>query len=487
MNFAIFQWEVWVVATALALLLADLFAPASSRRTLGGMAVAALALVLGANLAWAEPVAAATSPMSLAGFTLDPFALWTKRFAMLSTLLTMAMSLRFMGDSEEHPCEFLALQLFACVGMMLLGGAADLVSLFISLELMTVSFYVLVGFHRRDALGLEAAMKYLIFGALASGVLLYGIALVYAVCGKLSFAELPSQVAAHADSPLLFAGVSLILAGLAFKISAAPFHWWTPDVYEGATTPVTALLSTGSKGAGFAALVRLLHEVFPSLRDQWMPLLLAGAAASILIGNLGALSQTNLKRLMGYSSVSHSGYMLLGLAVLSPLGLPSVIYYLLGYLLANALVFTAMCETTGENPRQDIRDYAGLARRSPWVSSAMLVGLLSLSGIPPLAGFLGKLLVFSAAFQDLFPLAAHRGLAVTLLIALAGAVCSLYYYLGIVRTIYFSEPTETRPAEGPGSLARWMFALLIVGVVLAGLLPSPWWRLSEEAVRFLQP
>ncbi len=479
MDFSLMRWELMVAGLALALIIADLILPRTSRHAVGMAATT----ILGAFFLWslvASGLPEGAHRMLTAGglYVLDPLAVWGKQFSMLATVLTMFMSLRFMDRNEEHPCEYLALQLIACVGMMLVASAADFLSLFIALELMTVSFYILVGFQSRNALCLEAGLKYLIYGALSSGVLLYGIALIYASSSHFDFAGIAQQSWEHVASNnnwLMPVGLMLVLAGLAFKISAVPFHWWTPDVYEGAPTPTAALLSIGSKGAGFILLVRVLFEAFFMYSSLWLPLLVVASGASILFGNLAALSQGNLKRLMGYSSISHSGYMLLGVAATSYMGLSAVLYYLVAYLLANALVFGAMCETAAENPRQDIREYAGLGRRSPWAAAALLVGLLSLSGIPPLAGFFGKLLIFSAAMQQhMFWL---------LGIALAGAVCSLYYYLSVVRTMYFSEHTESQSPIPVTTSTRWVFTLLILGVILAGFYQSPWWQASEAAIR----
>lgn len=482
MDPSLLQAELLVIALAIAVLVLDMILPRISSRQLGLGAAAVLAAFLAWNLFAGSGLPSESARLTTAHgcFVLDALAVWAKRFSMFATLLAILMSIRFQSRTEERLPEFIAIQLFACVGMMLLASATDLISLFVSLELMTVCFYVLVSFRRADALGLEAGLKYLIYGALSSGILLYGCALIYGASGEFRFLRLAEYAARHPDSILLGLGVLLVWVGIAFKISAAPFHWWTPDVYEGAPTPVAALLSIGSKGAGIVLLLRLVSEAFPALDKIWVPLVVLGSGASILYGNLAALSQSNLKRLMGYSSISHSGYMLLGVATASISGHSAVLYYLFGYLLASALVFAVMCETAAENPRQDIRTYAGLGLRSGWTAGALVLGLLSLAGIPPLAGFFGKLLVFQSALV-------HGHLLILLGIALLGVVCSLYYYLGILRTVYFSDPFPGPDHPLQSSSIRWIYAVLIFLVILVGSYPSPWWKASELAIRLLRP
>jgi NADH-quinone oxidoreductase subunit N len=469
---SLFQCEIAVGILLLGLLLADLFLAVDKRKLFGGATIL-LAAILGWSLAGASALPEISwTETARSFFVLDRLALWGKQFALLATLIAMILALRFFGREEKLLVEHGLLQLTACLGMMLVVSANHLTVLFISLELMTVSFYTLVGFRRRDPLSLEAAIKYLIYGAFSSGILLYGISLVYGATGHLDFAGIAASIRSPGAGFLLGTGLLMMLAGLGFKISATPFHWWTPDVYEGAPTPTTAYLATASKGIGFIILIRLLNGAFQGLQGFWLPIICLLSAASILWGNLGGLSQSNFKRLMGYSSISHTGYMLLGVAAAANVGLPAVLYYLLGYLLANALVFGVMIETATDNPRQEIRSSAGLGRRSAWLAAALVMGLLSLSGIPPLAGFFGKLLIFRAAWES--------SLTGLLAVALFGAVASLFYYLGILRVMYFGKATATDPLT-VGRGMRWVFLLLIVGVFVVGFYPEPWWEWSRAA------
>ncbi len=484
MNFSVMRWEIAVTVLMLVLFFADLFFPRISKRILGLGAAYSLGLFLFGSLFLGNGLPPDVPRLETAHglYVLDTLAIWAKQFSMLTTLLTILISIRFFGESDDHLSEYFILQLLVCLGMMLVSSTADFFSSFVALELMTVSFYVLVSFQRKNILCLEAALKYLIYGGVSSGILLYGIALIYGSSGEIHFAKVAEYALFHIKSNLLLMGLLLVLVGLAFKISAVPFHWWTADVYEGAPTPTVALLSIGSKGAGFVLLIRVLFEVFPSYQAKWLPLLIFASGGSILYGNLAALSQSNLKRLMGYSSISHSGYMLLGVAASSVMGLSAVLYYLLGYLLANALIFGVMCETAAENPRQDIRSYAGLSDRSGWAATALVFGLLSLAGIPPLAGFFGKLLLFQVTFEQSF--------FILLGLAVLGVVCSLYYYLGVIRTMYFSNTntpsTNHTPLKIPGPW-RWFFGLLIGFVIMVGFYQLPWWQASETAVRSVYP
>ncbi len=474
-DLGVIRWELAVTALALAVLIGEISLPVAFRRLLAPAAAAALGILLFWSLLGGTRLAETGRAVTAGGiYVLDPLALWAKRFAVAATALSIVMSARFLRGDPKRLGDHVFLQLTACLGMMLAASAADFLSLFIAMELMAVSFYVLVAFQRENLFSLEAGVKYLIYGALSSGVMLYGMVFIYGATGRVRFDEVAVFAAANPDSPLLMAGVLMLLAGVAFKISAVPFHWWTPDVYEGAPLPTAALLAIGSKGAGFVVLVRLLTQAFPACDWALIPVLAVGAGASILFGNLGGLSQGNLKRLMGYSSISHSGFLLLGLVAFSSAGISAALYYLVAYLLGNALVFIAMCETAEVNPRQDIRDWAGFAFRSPWIATALAVGLVSLAGIPPLGGFFGKLLVFRAAWTS----------AGTWLLtaAVIGAVAALFYYLGVVRVLLAPPPNEEAVPSAPCLGTKIMIAVLVFLVFLVGFYPAPWWRAGEVVV-----
>jgi NADH-quinone oxidoreductase subunit N len=485
-DIATIRWELFVGVTILGLLCLDLFTAQSKRYlAFAGAGILATCLVWSLFVDSSLPIPTSQSTKG-ARCVLDAYALWGKQFFLFATILSILMTIKFSRGNQEHLVENVILQLCACLGMMFLASAKDFVSLFISLELMTVSFYILVSFQKRELPSIEAGLKYLVMGALSSGIMLYGIALIVGTTSEIQFSSVGTYLVKHPQTLLPKLGLILLLVGLAFKISAVPFHWWTPDVYEGAPTPTVALLSTGSKAAGFIILARVLFEAFPSYRSVWFPLLCFGAGGSILVGNLGALSQSNLKRLMGYSSISHTGYLLLGLAAIGASGgslnedsssLSAMLYYLLGYLLANGLVFLIMSETSYENPRQEIRGYSGLASQSSSMAVAITLGLLSLAGIPPLAGFFGKLLLLKAAFS-------HE-LLVLVGIAVVGVVCSFYYYLGIIRTIYFVDQVEPSQTYSKLFLTRGLRVFLMVSVIVVGFYQTPWLQASLDAARVL--
>jgi NADH-quinone oxidoreductase subunit N len=358
--------------------------------------------------------------------------------------------------------------------------------LFVSLELITVTFYVLVSFLRRRVESLEAGVKYLILGALSSGFLVYGIALIFGASGTMNFNELADKLANNAGlarKQLLMAGVLLVLVGLGFKMAAVPFQIWAPDVYQGSPTPTTAFLSVGSKAAGVVLLMRLLGTAIPDLAFNLEKLLMAMAAATILYGSLCAIPQRNLKRLLGYSSIASAGYLLLGFAVMNKAGSSAVLYYLAGYLFTVLAAFTVIAVVVQQAGAEDISSLAGLAQRSPLLATSLTLAMVSLAGIPPLAGFFGKFLLLKAVIAEGIRWHAYYWLFA---VAVVGVLISLYYYFGVVKAIYWSKgATDLSPI--PVSLPT-KFALLvcIVGMFWLGLNPDGALELAVEAVKALK-
>ena len=375
--------------------------------------------------------------------------------------------------------EFYALLLFSTLGMSLMAAAYDLMMIYLAIETTSIPLYVMAGFLREDQKSPEAGIKYLLFGAMTSAVMLFGFSLLYgftgetrldllvsnAKSGELAFSNLPGVV--------VLLPVMLILVGLGFKISAVPFHFWAPDVYEGAPTPVAGFLSTASKAAGFAVLLRMLIVVFP----DWTVLVAILASASMILGNLLALAQKNFKRLLAYSSIAQAGYMLIGLAAGNQFGASGVVYYLAAYLVTNLAAFgiaSLVGKVTGSD---EISSYAGLSRRSPGLALALLAALLSLGGVPPFAGFFGKLLVFGSAIKS--------GMLWLAILGILNSVVGLYYYLTVLKVVYLNRSeSETKPLK---LSPAWTTALLltVVGVLVLGFLYSPWYGLAEGAARAL--
>ena len=380
-----------------------------------------------------------------------------RAFFLLAALLTCLLARVSLAKQAMPRIEFYHILLVITAAMMLLAQSNHLLMLFVALETLTIGLYILVSYYRTNALSLEAGLKYLIMGALSSGLLLFGIVLLYGVAGNplldrhtdasMHYGELGAFLAANPNNFLASLGIVLVLAGIAFKIGAFPFQIWVPDVYQGAPTPVTAFLAVASKAAGFAVLIGLCGPNGPFLAysDLVVPLLSAMAAATIIFGNIAALAQHNVKRLIGLSGVSHAGFLLLGViaAPSSPIALGALYFYLFAYLIASFAVFGVMTHLAGVNDAdQELDHYAGLAKENPFLAAVLAVGLGSLAGIPPLAGFMGKLFVFISAYQ-----AGHLWL---LAIAAAGVVVSIYYYFGWIKAAFFetwTPPADTAPAR----------------------------------------
>ncbi|OGO19974.1 MAG: hypothetical protein A2Z14_15325 [Chloroflexi bacterium RBG_16_48_8] len=374
--------------------------------------------------------------------------------------------------------EYYALLAVTTLGMNLMASSADLIMLYLAIETTSIPLYILAGFLKTDDKSTESGMKYFLFGALASAVMLYGFTLLYGFAGESNIYNLAVQFQTGNLSPWLLSGAAvLVLVGFGFKISAVPFHFWSPDVYEGAPTPITAYISTASKAAGFAVLVRVMLTVFPVIAGYWSSVLAAMAVASMTIGNLIALAQKNIKRLLAYSSIAHAGYALIGLVALSSFGVASVVFYLVAYVVTNLAAFAIVVLFARSTGSDEIADYAGLSRRSPGLAFALLIAFLSLAGMPPFAGFVAKLYVFAAAVEsELIWLA---------FIGVLNAIIGLYYYLTVLKVVYLyrSEDEDVPiPVSRPSALA---LGVCIVAIVLIGSLSGPWLNWALDAARSL--
>jgi NADH-quinone oxidoreductase subunit N len=481
MNTSLMSLEICVAVIGIALMLADLFMPVERRRFLAYAAIAALAALLLTSLS-------GYGSCSLTGtafngmFVEDALAVFFKRFLLIAAILVLFMAVEFSDRITTGVSEYYSLIVFALLGMLFAASANDFVMLFVSIELITVTFYVLTSFQRGRLISLEAGVKYLILGALSSAFLVFGIALVWGTTGKLNFNELASVAAQFETNKLFLAGMLFVLVGLGFKIAAFPFQIWAPDVYQGAPTPTTAFLAIGSKAAGFVLLLRVLFSAVPSVTAHWVNLLIVISGITILYGNLCALPQRNLKRLMGYSSIAHAGYLLLGVAALTVSGQAALLYYLAGYLFTVIAAFTVICVVMRHLENEDISALAGLNRRSPLLAVTMTLAMVSLAGIPPMAGFFGKFLLLKAVLQQG---AVNHGYYCHAFTALAGIIISFYYYFGVIRAIYWSKnaPDLTPiPLSGPIKLS---IAVCIAGMFWLGLFPSSVLNLATEAAKVL--
>ena len=460
--------EVEVLVIGLFVLMVEAFFERIDKRTLAFTAILGLAAVLIASFF----LAPAPADVAMTGFwsfyTADPLAIFFKRFALVTTILVLVMMIDYAPTVREsiHGTtyqsglgEFFALPIFTCVGLMWMASAIDFVMIFVSLELVTMSFYVLVSFTRRNPATLEAGVKYLILSALSTGFLVYGITWIFGVTGETNLARVAAALANPVieTGPALF-GMVLVLVALGFKIAAVPFQMWVPDVYQGAPTPVTAFLSVGSKAAGFVVLLRVLQPFF--MLPQMERLLTTIALLTLIYGNLAALPQSNLKRLLGYSSIAHAGYLLIGVVSFSG---EAVSFYLVAYLLMTLLSFAVLivvAKQTGEN----IEDFNGLAKRSPFLAFAMLIAMISLAGVPFTAGFLGKFFIFDAALR-------HHQTALVI-VGVITVACGFYYYLKVVRAMYW-EDSASDIAVPLSGLSRLTMAAMIAGIIFLGVYPQP--------------
>jgi NADH-quinone oxidoreductase subunit N len=462
------ELDIAVLVLGMAILLVETFATKIDRRVLAFVAIASLAAVLVASFF----VAPGTSGSRATGFwnfyTADRLSIFFKQFALVTTIIVLIMMIdyapvvraSFPGKTPQAGLgEFFALPIFTCAGLMYLVSAIDFVFIFVSLELVTISFYVLVSFTRRNPLTLEAGTKYLVLSALSTAFLVYGIAWIFGVTGQTNLQRIADVLANPAtDRSAALLGMVFILVALGFKIAAVPFQIWVPDVYQGAPTPVTAYLSVGSKAAGFVVLLRVLQP-FLSL-PQTQRLIVLVALLTLIYGNLAALPQANLKRLLAYSSIAHAGYLLIGVACFDA---AAIGFYLAAYLLMTLLSFAVLiivAQQTGEQ----IADFDGLAKRSPFLAFAMLIGMVSLAGVPFTAGFLGKFFIFYAA------IAQHQTALVVIGVLTVG--CGFYYYLKVIRAMYWQSTAKIDKIPVNG-LSRLAITALVVATIWLGIYPQP--------------
>ncbi len=406
----------------------------------------------------------------------DDYAGFFEIVIVIAAALTVAMSLDYVADEGMAGAEYYSLILFAAFGMMLMAAAGDLIIIFIGLETMSLAVYALAGFMRRDPRSNEAALKYFVLGAFSTGFLLYGIALVYGATGTISLAAIRAALSARmAANPLLLLGLGMMLIGFGFKVAAVPFHMWTPDAYEGAPTPVTAFMAVGVKLAAFAGFMRVFMVNLGPVSAQWTMVLWVVAALSMTVGNLAALVQQSLKRMLAYSAIAHAGYLLLGMAASpQPLAGGAMLYYLIGYSFTNLGAFAVVIavERKGSGGA-NLRDFQGLARARPGLAVAMALFMLSLMGVPPLAGFVGKFYLFSAALS--------AGLVWLVIIAALNSAISVYYYARVIVAMYAQEESAApaRIVARPGLILSVIAG--VAGTILVGLYPQPWIGAASSA------
>jgi NADH-quinone oxidoreductase subunit N len=496
--------ELVVAGTALAVVLAEVLAP-TRRRLAATAAVAALGLAVAAVLLFTRGTEGVALQLlddggtRLTGWVADGFSIAVRELTLVGAFLVVLLSLPYLGRVDRGHGEFYALLLFAVLGVLLVSGVSDLLTMFVCIELVTISSYVLAAFKRGDARATEAGLKYLVVGAVSSAILLLGIAFVYGAVGEVAFQSLTAAISTGSPSLLLITGLVLTVVGILFKVGAVPFHVWIPDVYQGAPSPVVAFLSTGSKLAGMVLLLRLGAVVFvPWLESGhgllWVWVLGGLASLTLVFGLLGALPQRSFKRMLGYSSIGHAGYLLLGATAIAagePIageaapGATAILYYLLAFFFTNLTAFTVIVLVSrATGGRHEASSYSGLAQRAPFLGAAMLLALLSLAGIPPLSGFFGKLLVLRSVVEGAMN-GSLAGLYVLAFLGAAGVAVSLYFYMRWIREIYFEEP---EPLAAPIPVGPWARTVLVVGIVAMlamGIFMGPFYDWAASAARSL--
>ncbi len=484
LNAGIILPECIVIITLMVVLIGDLIVGKSASRWLPYTAIAGLLLSLvSLYLNWD-----AANPISFLGsFNGDNLSIVFRAIVSLSAAVTILMSVRYVEQTGTPLAEFIAIMLTATLGGMFLSGANELVMIFISLEMLSISSYLMTGYTKRDPRSNEAALKYLLIGASSSAIFLYGLSLLYGLSGgETILSAIAANITNASGNQSLGLAIALVfvIAGIAFKISAVPFHQWTPDVYEGSPTPVVAFLSVGSKAAGFALAIRLLVTAFDDISSEWHFIIIALAILSMILGNVVALAQTSMKRMLAYSSIGQAGFVMIGLAAATDAGYSSMVFYLLIYLFMNLGAFTCIILFSLRTGTDQISDYAGLYQKDPLLTLGLSICLLSLGGIPPLAGFFGKIYLFWAGWQ--------AGLYGLVLLGLVTSVISIYYYIRVVKMMVIKEPQEMSEVVQNYPEIRWNLSgmrplqvglvLTVIATSLAGILANPLFTLANDSV-----
>ena len=465
--------EVLILVLGMLVLIVEPFWKEEKRRNVGWLTAGGLLAAMVISLLFGQPGA----PTSVLGgmIRFDWFGFFFKMLFMFAGAATALL----LMDNEKvgHRGEAYLLLLASLLGMNLMAVSSDLVMLYLSIETTSIPLYILSGFMLNDDKSTEAGFKYLLFGALTSTVMLYGFSLVFGFTGTTNLYQLTDMFKTGA-LPLATAlgTIALILVGLGFKVSIVPFHFWAPDVYEGAPTPVAGFLSTASKAAGFAVLVRLFFVAFSGFTVSWTTVLAVLAAITMTVGNLLALPQTNIKRLLAFSSVAHAGYAMIGVVAFTKLGAASVVFYLAAYIATNLLAFGIVMAFSKVTGLEDVKDYSGMSRRSPWLGLMMLAAFLSLTGMPPFGGFVAKVFVFAAGVQ--------AGYVWLVIVGILNSIIGVYYYLNVLKYVYLYRMPNQDEENHPIPLTRpYAIALVVLalGVVLIGTVFAPWFSWSNAA------
>ena len=472
-NLSLLTIEILTLLLALGVLIIGLLVPKEQRYGLGYLVTIGLTGILILSFGYYG----INTTMFDGMYYVDDYSIFFKQLFLAAAVLVTLSATMYVKKIGPNYGEFFVMMVFATFGMMVLSSAGDFITLYLGLETMTITFYILTGYNKDDSKSVEAGVKYLILGALSSGVLLYGLSLVYGLTGTTVIADVATKLQAFESMPAaLLVGLVFLIAGFGFKISAVPFQMWSPDVYEGAPTPVTAFLAVGSKAAAFAIMVRLFFVAFPAFDVQWKLLFAALAALTIIIGNLVAIPQTNIKRMLAYSSIAQAGYIMTGVVAANAAGVKGVAFYAMLYVFATMGAFIVVMTFSANTGSDEIKDYAGLAQRSPLMASVLTVSLLSMAGIPPLAGFAGKFYLFSAIV--------NQGYLWLVIIGLLMSMASVYYYLSVVKVMFMADSPSDSPIVVPAGAKAALLISMIITVIL-GVWPQPLSVLANLAANSL--
>ncbi len=465
--------EILILVLAIILLCVEPFWKEDQRRNAGWLTAGGLFAIIIVSLLFGQP----GEPVAVLGgmIRFD----WLGFFFKILFMFAAAVTALLLMDHEKagQRGEAYVLLLASLLGMNLMAVSADLVMLYLSIETASIPLYILAGFLLADDRSTEAGFKYLLFGTVTSTIMLYGFSLIFGFAGTTNIYQLSELLGTGQISTLLaFSIFALVLVGIGFKLAIVPFQFWAPDVYEGSPTPVAGFLSTASKAAGFAVIVRFFFVAFPDFAPSWTVILAALSAITMTVGNLLAISQTNIKRLIAYSSVAHAGYALIGVVAFSQLGAASVVFYLAAYIATNLLAFGVVMAFSRVTGLDDLKDYAGMSRRNPWLALMMLAAFLSLAGMPPFGGFVAKVFVFVAGVQ--------AGYVWLVIVGILNSIIGVYYYLNAMKFVYLYRMPNEDEENHPIPLSRpYAIALVVltIGVILVGTVFAPWFSWSDAA------
>lgn len=427
-----------------------------------------------------DTISSSTVQFMYGMFMLDGKAAFFKMIFYIATIFAMLMSLRYTKKEGIETGEYYILMLFSLSGMMIMASAADLMMIFLGLELMSMPLYILVASNRKDIRSNEGAMKYLIMGAVSTGVLLYGISLIYGLTGTTNLDSISHALTSHGlpDKAVFSLALIMLVGGSAFKIAGAPFHMWAPDAYEGAPTPITAFMAVAAKAAAFAVFIRVFSEALFPVFNEWQTILAFVAVFSLIVGNTVAIMQTNIKRMLAYSSVAHGGYALLGIVATTEEGMASVLLYMFVYTFISLGAFAVIISLNSKNEgksSENISDLAGLSKTNKAGAFMMLIFMFAMAGIPPTAGFMSKFYVFMALL--------HEGMITLAIIALLTSVFAAFYYLRIVKIMYIDDPISGEtPVMEPGKALKFVLTVCIVAAVVIGIYPQPFIEMAQWAI-----